>query len=261
MMSNDTPGSVADLLRRGLERIGVFSVIHGAIQGPDAADAAAGAECFVGLPAEIFWLCRYAPHLRPETVLLSADYVSDSLIKAITAAWGCPVFTHYGLTETCYGLAVQCCAREEHHIRLDDYSIEIIDPRTGEELPPGQEGEIVLTSLHNEAMPLIRYRTGDIGSLITGRCGCGSFLPRLGKIRGRKENLENPLNIHLLDDLLFALPDIKAYRAVLDKDILHLTVEGKADERELSEKLGRVTRVVTGAVLPYRGKRTITRIN
>jgi phenylacetate-coenzyme A ligase PaaK-like adenylate-forming protein len=106
-------------------------------------------------------------------------------------------------------------------------------------------------------MPLIRYRTGDIGSLITGQCGCGSALPRLGKIRGRRENLKNKLHIHLLDDILFALPDIKAYRAVLAQDMLHLTIEGKADEQELSAKLDIETRVVTGAVLPYRGKRSI----
>ncbi|MDR2499707.1 MAG: methyltransferase domain-containing protein [Treponema sp.] len=257
MMSNDAPGSVADMLRRGLARIGVSSVIHGAIQGPDALSAAAGADCLVGFPAEIFWLCRYAPQLRPETVLLSADYVSDSLIKALTETWGCRVFTHYGLTETCYGLAVQCCAQEGHHVRLEDYSVTIIDPQTGEALPPEQDGEIVLTSLRSEAMPLIQYRTGDIGSLITRPCGCGSALPRLGKIRGRRENLMRPLHIHGLDDLLFAQPALNAYRAVLDQGMLRLIIEGTVDERLLAEKLQREIQVSYGPVLPYLGKRNI----
>jgi phenylacetate-coenzyme A ligase PaaK-like adenylate-forming protein len=260
MMSRDTPGSVADLLRRGLARNGVCSVIHGAIQDPQAADAAMGAACLVGLPAELFWLCRHAPQLRPKTVLLSADYVSDSIIKGIAETWGCQVFTHYGMTETCYGLAVQCCAREGHHIRLDDYMVEIIDPRTGAEVLPGCEGEIVLTSLSSQAMPLIRYRTGDIGSLVVGRCGCGSILPRLGKIRGRREYLENKLNIHRMDDIMYALPGIKGYRAALDGDVLLLTVEGGAvDQRMLSGTFGVETQVSYGPVLPYIGKRVIER--
>jgi phenylacetate-coenzyme A ligase PaaK-like adenylate-forming protein len=260
MMSGDIPGSVADLLRRGLARNGVRSVIHGAIQGPQAADAAIGAACLVGLPAELFWLCRYAPQLRPKTVLLSADYVSDRIIKGIADAWGCRVFTHYGMTETCYGLAVQCCAREGHHIRLDDYIVEIIDPWTGAEVPPGSEGEIVLTSLRSEAMPLIRYRTGDIGSLVLGRCGCGSVLPRLGKIRGRREHLENKLNIHLMDDVMYALPGIKGYRAALDGDVLRLRVEGDAvDQRMLSGIFDVETQVTYSPVLPYGGKRVIER--
>jgi phenylacetate-coenzyme A ligase PaaK-like adenylate-forming protein len=258
MLSNDSPGSVADLLRRGLARNGVNCVIHGAIQGPEAAEIAAGAQCYVGLPAELFWLCRYAPQLRPETVLLSADYVSDSITKVLASVWGCRVFTHYGMTETCYGLAVQCCAQGDHHIRVEDYIVEIIDPQTGAELPPDTDGEIVLTSLNSEAMPLIRYRTGDIGSLITEPCGCGSRLPRLGKIRGRREYLKNRVNIHMLDDLIFALPGIRAYRAALEKGLLQLTLEGGAvNEGDLSERLGIEVRLEYGKAFPYGRKRAL----
>ncbi|GHV28333.1 hypothetical protein AGMMS4952_11710 [Spirochaetia bacterium] len=256
MLSNDSPGSVADLLRRGLARNGVNCVIHGAIQGPEAAEIAAGAQCYVGLPAELFWLCRYAPQLRPETVLLSADYVSDSITKVLTAEWGCRVFTHYGMTETCYGLAVQGWDQGGHHIRLEDYIVEIIDPLTGMELEPGQEGEIVLTSLSSEAMPLIRYRTGDIGSLIISPGG--SDLPKLGKIRGRREYLKNRLNIHMLDDLIFTLPGIRGYRAALEKGLLRLTLEGGAvNEKNLSEQLGIDVRVEYGTAFPYGGKRKL----
>jgi phenylacetate-coenzyme A ligase PaaK-like adenylate-forming protein len=258
MMSRDTPGSVADLLRRGLKRIGVRSEIHGVIQGPGAADAAEGAECLVGLPAELFWLCRTAPQLRPKTVLLSADYIPRAVIAAIEEAWGCRVFTHYGMTECGYGLAVQCPALDAHHIRLEDYLVEIIDPVSGEKLPPGQEGEIVLSSLYKGALPLLGYRTGDIGSLAGGRCGCGSPLPRLGTIRGRRENLRQTPNIHRLDDLVFSLPGIRGYRAIREGEGLRLLVEGTLpDERKLSAALGTGVRVYAGPVMPYRGKRGI----
>jgi phenylacetate-coenzyme A ligase PaaK-like adenylate-forming protein len=263
MLSKDTPGSVADLLRRGLARNRVNCVIQGVLQGTETAletllQAAADAQCYVGFPAELFWLCRSAPYLRPETVLLSADYVPDSITKVLAEEWGCRVFTHYGMTETCYGLAVQCNAQEGHHIRLDDYIVEIIDPVSGEEIPPGKEGEIVLTSLNNQAMPLFRYRTGDIGSILAEPCGCGSVLPRLGKIRGRREYLKNRLNIHMLDDLIFTLPDIKGYRAALDGDVLLLTLEGGVgDEQDLSEKLGIKVEITYGKLLPYNGKREL----
>ncbi|MDR2080255.1 MAG: methyltransferase domain-containing protein [Treponema sp.] len=263
MLSNDTPGSVADLLRRGLAHNGVNCVIQGKLRGTAAAletllQAAAGAQCYVGLPAELFWLCRSAPYLRPETVLLSADYVPDSITKVLTKEWGCRVFTHYGMTETCYGLAVQCNSQGGHHIRLDDYIVEIIDPVSGEEIPPGKDGEIVLTSLNSEAMPLLRYRTGDIGSILAEPCGCGNVLPRLGKIRGRREYLKNRLNIHTLDDLIFTLPDIRGYKAALDGDALLLTLDGgAADEQDLSEKLDIKVKIQYGKVLPYDGKREL----
>jgi phenylacetate-coenzyme A ligase PaaK-like adenylate-forming protein len=259
MMSDGSPGSVADLLRRGLARIGVRSVIHGPIQGPGAAEAAEGAGCLVGLPAEIFWLCRAFPRLRPGTVLLSADYIPQAVIAAIEESWGCRVFTHYGLTESGYGLAVQCCVRNAHHIRLEDYLVGIIDPETGRELPPGREGEIVLSSLYKGALPLLNYRTGDIGSIETGQCGCGSRLPRLRAVRGRRENLRQAVNIHRLDDLVFSLPGIRGYRAAWEGGALRLLVEGALpDERRLSSALGINVYVQPGAVMPYKGKREIS---
>jgi phenylacetate-coenzyme A ligase PaaK-like adenylate-forming protein len=184
--------------------------------------------------------------------------VSPSITAVLEAEWGCKVFTHYGMTETCYGLAVQCHVGGGHHLRLDDYSVEIIDPITGETLPPGREGEIVLDSLNSEAMPLLRHRTGDMGSLVTERCACGSALPRLGKILGRREYLQNPLNIHMLDDCIFTLPEIRGYRAALKGAVLHLTLDGgEADAKILSDRLGVEVRVQYGNVLPYGGKREL----
>jgi SAM-dependent methyltransferase len=259
MMSDERPDSVADLLRRGLERIGAGAVIHGSVRGLESAEAVRQGACLVGLPAEIFWLCRSAPELRPRTVLLSADYVPGPLIAAIEAAWRCRVFTHYGMTETCYGFAVQCSEREAMHIRLDDFIVEIIDPETGKILPDGVEGEVTLTSLASEALPLVRYRTGDSASLVTTPCACGSLLPRLGPVRGRLEHLRQPLNIHRLDDTLYALPGLRGYRAGRDQDgALSLLIEGgPVDEIALSRALGVPLSVRYGSILPFTGKRTI----
>jgi phenylacetate-coenzyme A ligase PaaK-like adenylate-forming protein len=223
LMGNEAPGGVAKLLQSGLEKIGVTGNIIGNVSGPETAERCRGAACLVGVPAEVFWLCRSFPALRPRTVLLSADYVPESVVRAIEAEWGAAVYTHYGLTETCYGLAVQCCCREGMHIR-DDFIVEIIDPDTGEPLPDGVDGEIVLTSLRLEAMPLVRYRTGDVGSLITKPCKCGSRRPRLGRVKGRLANLRQPLNIHCLDELVYGLPGVYAYEAAKTDKAIQLTI-------------------------------------
>lgn len=92
----------------------------------------------------------------------------------------------------------------------------IIDPITGEVLPEGEEGELVITTLSRRAMPLLHYRTGDRGRLITGPCSCGSLLPRLAKVTGRiRGDIVLPdgriLNLPELDEIVYALP-ILAYK-------------------------------------------------
>ena len=91
---------------------------------------------------------------------------------------------HYGLTETCYGCALECPAHNGYHLRWLDVVVEIVDMDGDTVLPPGEVGEVVLTTLR-EAMPLIRYRTGDVASLLPGPCACGSPLKRLGPVLGR----------------------------------------------------------------------------
>ena len=85
------------------------------------------------------------------------------------------------------GVSAECIeARQGSHIQEDHFLPEIIDPETGEALPPGSEGELVLTPLTKEALPLLRYRTGDCAALYLEPCRCGRTTPRLGPIVGRK---------------------------------------------------------------------------
>jgi phenylacetate-coenzyme A ligase PaaK-like adenylate-forming protein len=104
------------------------------------------------------------------------------------------------MTETGFGLAVDCRCRDGMHLRDDEFYVEIIDPKTLQPLPDGEMGEIVLTSLKERAMPLIRYRTGDIGTLLTTPCTCGGALPRLGRVEGRLSG-DFP-SMSVLDELL-----------------------------------------------------------
>lgn len=96
----------------------------------------------------------------------------------------------YGLTEIIGpGVANECQVKEGLHIFEDHFLPEIIDPATGKSLPPGQAGELVITTLTKEAMPLIRYRTRDITALIPQACPCGRTLVRMKRIMGRTDDM------------------------------------------------------------------------
>ena len=140
----------------------------------------------MGLPGQLFSLGRY---LRGQEqgnlsarVLSSADSLPPPAAEALGRLWSGAI-DHYGSTESGLGGAVQCSARAGRHIRESDLLCEIIDPLTGEPLPDGQWGELVLTTLTREAMPLIRYRTGDWTRILPGECPCGSVLKRLDHVR------------------------------------------------------------------------------
>ena len=97
----------------------------------------------------------------------------------------------YGLSEIIGpGVSSECIeAQSGLHMNEDHFYPEIINPETGEQLPYGQEGELVITSMSREAMPLIRYRTGDITSLNPEKCICGRTLVRMQRVRGRADDM------------------------------------------------------------------------
>jgi phenylacetate-CoA ligase len=104
---------------------------------------------------------------------------------------GLRAVSFYGLSEMFGpGVAAECLEeRDGLHVHEDHFLVEIMDPATRRPLPPGTEGELVFTSLSAQAMPLIRYRTGDIGTLDIARCGCGRTTARLKGLRGRRDDM------------------------------------------------------------------------
>ncbi len=152
--------------------------------------AESGAHCLVAAPGQLEGLLRYFPNSGPpglRSLLSSADRLDPVLRHVLASVWNCTVLDHYGLTEMGYGGAVECPAHDGYHLRALDMIVEIVDFCGDEPLPPGEVGEVVITTLEREAMPLIRYRTGDVASLLPAPCGCGSPLPRLGPVCGRLE--------------------------------------------------------------------------
>jgi hypothetical protein len=120
---------------------------------------------------------------------------------------GSRLFPHYGSREMGMAGAITCPAHEGMHLRETDVIAEIVD-RKGHVLPHGETGELVITTVGMEALPLIRYRTGDYTSILPGSCPCGSEVIRLDTLhRGGEEGLFSGL-----DDVLFRLPELVDYR-------------------------------------------------
>ncbi|MCM8761700.1 MAG: phenylacetate--CoA ligase, partial [Candidatus Omnitrophica bacterium] len=119
--------------------------------------------------------------------IFGAEPWTEGMREQIEKEWGMLALDVYGLSEIIGpGVAMECPAKNGLHIWADHFLPEVIDPATGEVLEEGKEGELVITTLTKEALPLIRYRTGDIVSITSEPCGfCGRTMPRISKIKGR----------------------------------------------------------------------------
>ncbi|MBQ5780714.1 MAG: phenylacetate--CoA ligase [Spirochaetaceae bacterium] len=119
-----------------------------------------------------------------------AEPWSENMRKQIEAAWGIKAFDIYGLTEiTGPGVAFECEEQNGLHLNEDMFFPEIINPETGAVLPPGEKGELVITTITKQGTPLLRYRTRDITYIIPEQCPCGRTTRRMHRLFGRTDDL------------------------------------------------------------------------
>ncbi len=119
-----------------------------------------------------------------------AEPWSEAMRQRMQDGAGIRAYDCYGLSEiTGPGVAAECWFQNGLHIHEDHFYPEVIDPETGRNLPDGVEGELVITTLSKQAMPMIRYRTRDITALITDRCPCGRTLRRIRRIGRRSDDM------------------------------------------------------------------------
>lgn len=134
----------------------------------------------------------YAPDdLALEVGIFGAEPWTEEMRLEIERRLGLRATDIYGLTEIVGpGVANECAeARDGLHIAEDFFLAEVIDPQTGEPVPDGTYGELVFTTLVKEAMPLVRYRTGDISAIIDAPCACGRTTRRMARLRGRYDDM------------------------------------------------------------------------
>ena len=119
-----------------------------------------------------------------------AEPWTENMRHEIEERLGLKGYNLYGLSEIMGpGVSYECCAQNGSHISEDHFYPEIINPDTLEQLPYGEQGELVFTTLTKEGMPLLRYRTKDLCSLIEGKCDCGRTSVRMGRIVGRSDDM------------------------------------------------------------------------
>jgi phenylacetate-CoA ligase len=122
--------------------------------------------------------------------LFGAEPWSDKIRERIEADLGIEAFDVYGLTELCGpGVSIECNEHKGLHIWEDHFIIETINPETGEVLSPGEEGELVFTTLTKTGIPMLRFRTRDISVIDTEKCACGRTHARMIRVRGRSDDM------------------------------------------------------------------------
>ena len=121
---------------------------------------------------------------------MGSEPYSEETRNKIEKFFEIDVYNSYGLSEmNGPGVAFECMEKDGMHLWEDNFILEIIDPDTGEKVPEGEKGELVLTTLCREAMPILRYRTRDIVMIIPGKCKCGRTHRRISRIIGRSDDM------------------------------------------------------------------------
>ena len=151
----------------------------------------------------------------------------DAMRRRIEELLGVETFDIYGFTEL-YGpgTGIDCREHDGIHWWDDYYVIEVVDPVSGDVLPPGQEGELVVTTLRKQAQPLLRYRTHDLSRLIPEPCACGSPYPRVARLTGRTDDM-------------FKVRGVQVYPAQIDTALSRLAGVGSEYQVMLTRDRGR----------------------
>jgi phenylacetate-CoA ligase len=162
--------------------------------------------------------------LRLEVGLFGGEPSTDELRREIERQLGLAAIQLYGLSEMCGpGVAAECLAgRAGMHVQEDHFFVEVVDPETGEVLPDGAEGELVFSTLTKEALPLLRYRTADIGALVHEQCVCGRTFARIDRLRGRRDDMLIVRGVNLypssVEHFLLGIPEVGPhYQLMVDR--------------------------------------------
>jgi phenylacetate-CoA ligase len=193
--------------------------------------------------------------LRLELGLFGAEPWTEPMRAQIEAELGLKAINFYGLSELCGpGVAAECPeARDGLHVNEDHFLPEVVDPDSGEPLPEGEEGELVFTTLTKEALPLLRYRTGDIASLTRAPCACGRELARMSPVRGRRDDMLIVRGVNLypseIEHALLSVDGVAPhYQLVVERPAAldELTVHCEGDGDDLAARVRRAIQESTG---------------
>ena len=210
--------------------------------------------------------------------VIGSERWSDKMRERIHNELGIELFDIYGLTEI-YGpgIGINCPGETAMHYWDDFIYLEIIDPATGKNVPDGEVGEIVITTLVKEGAPLIRYRTHDLSRIVPGKCKCGRCYPRIDVIMGRTDDMMKIKGVNVfpsqIEEVIGSFDEISSEYQIrishLDgKDTMRIYVEATGDHdwaslsRRIAEKVKSrigftpIVKIVEIGVLPRSMKKT-----
>jgi phenylacetate-CoA ligase len=193
-----------------------------------------------------------------------AEPWSERIRERVEKELGVEAFDIYGLTELCGpGVSVECPEHNGLHIWEDHFLVETIDPKTGDVLPAGEEGELVFTTLTKTGLPILRFRTRDISVVETEKCSCGRTHSRMMRVTGRSDDMLIIRGVNVfpsqIEYVIMGFPELAAqYQIVLDRpgalDVFTIKAElteqtSKSTPEELNAlklKIGQKVSNITG---------------
>jgi phenylacetate-CoA ligase len=205
-------------------------------------------------PSYMLYMAEYAEKMGTsirETSLrigiFGAEPWSEETRKRIEEKTGITAYDVYGTSELSGPLFTECTERNGLHIWADHFLVEVIDPKTGENVGEGEKGELVVTTLSKEAMPLIRWRTGDITILETEKCNCGRTHPRIMRILGRSDDMLIVRGVNVfpsqIEHVLMQIPELgEHYMIILDRveNLDVMTIQVELNQKVSIEKPGEI---------------------
>ena len=181
-------------------------------------------------PSYMLYLSEYAAEMGVDIAndtnlragIFGAEPWSEETRRRIENKTGITAYDVYGTSELSGPLFTECTERQGIHVWADMFLIEIIDPETGEQVGEGEKGELVVTTLTKEALPLIRWRTGDITYMERDKCACGRTHPRIMRILGRADDMLIVRGVNVfpsqIEHVLMQIPEVgEHYMIILDR--------------------------------------------
>jgi len=261
LLPNGKPESQQKLLARGLEKAGAIPISGDVSSGTQAQVEEikkSSPDILFGSTSKIYRITQEARRnydlskLGVKIVFVTSEYVPNSMRERLRDTWNADVFTHFGMTELGFAGGIECQAHDGYHFNEADFLLEVVDPETGAVLRNGEEGQLVITTLNREAMPLIRYRTDDLCRITDQACKCGaSSIKKMDKSVRRIESIVklkigDEIYPSVFDDVLYVMPNIINYDVSLthegDKERLEVAVEVLDEWPKAREE-------ITGAIL------------
>ncbi len=250
------PYGLGELIAEAIRKLGARPLKVGADKSLGELKAVLETEkpdTFVGMPVQLLSILRYCGRGSLRRALVSADACPKTVMLECERILGSRLFPHYGSREMALGGAISCPAHEGMHLRENHVIAEIVD-RDGNVLPRGEYGELVITTIGMEAMPLIRYKTGDFTRILPENCPCGSSVLRLDTVFRADRRMTDS------DERMFGIRGLIDYRLTQSGELFALS-DGTVNEADIRERVDTGLVIIKKAddsdKLLYTGKRRI----